>query len=107
MDASPHQSARRSWMLLGASFVTFLVSSACMQSYAVFLVAFIEEFGWTRGESTIAYSVSQLVSGVTSPLVGVLVDRLGPRRLVLFGGILLALRLFTPFGSLSCSTGSS
>jgi MFS family permease len=93
MDASPHQSARRSWMLLGASFVTFLVSSACMQSYAVFLVAFIEEFGWTRGESSIAYSVSQLVSGVTSPLVGVLVDRLGPRRLVLFGGILLALGL--------------
>jgi MFS family permease len=64
-----------------------------MQSYAVFLVAFIEEFGWTRGESSIAYSVSQLVSGVTSPLVGVLVDRLGPRRLVLFGGILLALGL--------------
>jgi MFS family permease len=93
MDASLSQSARHSWMLLGASFVTFLVSSACMQSYAVFLVAFIEEFGWTRGESSIAYSVSQLISGVTSPLVGVLVDRLGPRRLVLFGGVLLALGL--------------
>src|SRR6185295_11203367 len=66
MDASP-ESARHSWMLLGASFVTFLVSSACMQSYAVFLVAFIEEFGGTRGESSIAYSVSQLISGVTSP----------------------------------------
>jgi MFS family permease len=93
MDASLSQSARHSWMLLGASFVTFLVSSACMQSYAVFLVAFIEEFGWTRGESSIAYSVSQLISGVTSPLVGLLVDRLGPRRLVLFGGVLLALGL--------------
>jgi MFS family permease len=64
-----------------------------MQSYAVFLVAFIEEFGWTRAQSSIAYSVSQLISGVTSPLVGVLVDRLGPRRLVLFGGVLLALGL--------------
>lgn len=93
MDASPRQSTRHSWMLLGASFATFFVSSACMQSYAVFLVAFIEEFGWTRGESSIAYSVSQLISGVTSPLVGVLVDRLGPRRLVLFGGVLLALGL--------------
>ena len=32
----------------------------------------------------------RLISGATSPLVGVLVDRLGPRRLVLIGGVLLA-----------------
>jgi MFS family permease len=86
-------SARQSWVLLGASFVTFTISSACMQSYTVFLVAFIEAFGWSRGESSIAYSVSQLVAGVTSPLVGILVDRLGPRRLVLIGGVLLSLGL--------------
>jgi MFS family permease len=61
-----------------------------MHSYTVFLVAFIEAFGWSRGESSIAYSVSQLVTGATSPLVGVLVDRLGPRRLILMGGFLLA-----------------
>jgi MFS family permease len=64
-----------------------------MQSYTVFLVAFIEAFGWSRGQSSIAYSVSQLISGATSPLVGVLVDRLGPGRLVLIGGVLLALGL--------------
>jgi MFS family permease len=89
--ASP--SARNSWLLLAASFFTFTVSAAFMHSYTVFLVAFIEAFGWSRGETSIAYSVSQLVSGATSPLVGVLVDRLGPRRLVLIGGVLLALGL--------------
>ena len=46
-----------------------------------------------RGEASIAYSVSQLVTGATSPLVGVLVDRLGPRRLILMGGVLLAVGL--------------
>src|SRR5215467_2380586 len=85
--------ARNSWLLLAASFFTFTVSAACMHSYTVFLVAFIEAFGWSRGESSIAYSVSQLIGGVTSPLVGVLVDRLGPRRLVLIGSVLLALGL--------------
>src|SRR5215813_10308772 len=93
MVASPPRSSRHSWVLLGASFVTFMVSSACMQSYTVFLVAFIEAFGWSRGESSIAYSVSQMISGATSPLVGILVDRLGPRRLVLIGGCLLAVGL--------------
>src|SRR5262249_58944857 len=47
----------------------------------------------SRGESSIAYAVSQLIGGITSPLVGVLVDRLGPRKLVLIGGVLLALGL--------------
>jgi MFS family permease len=86
-------SARQSSLLLGAAFITFAVGAACMHSYTVFLIAFIEAFGWSRGESSIAYSVSQLISGATSPLVGVLVDRLGPQRLVLIGGILLALGL--------------
>jgi MFS family permease len=76
--------------LLAGAFITFAVGAACMHSYTVFLVAFIEAFGWTRAESSVAYSVSQLISGATSPLVGVLVDRLGPQRLVLIGGCLLA-----------------
>jgi MFS family permease len=37
--------------------------------------------------------VSQLIGGLTSPLVAILVDRIGPRRLVLIGGVLLALGL--------------
>ena len=80
----------RAWLLLAAAFTTFAIGAACMHSYTVFLIAFIEAFGWSRGESSVAYSVSQLVTGATSPLVGVLVDRLGPRRLILMGGFLLA-----------------
>jgi len=92
--ASPTSSTRHAWLLLAASFITFAVAGACMQSYTVFLVAFIEEFGWSRAESSLAYSTSQFINGVTSPLVGVLVDRLGPARLVLIGGVVLALGLF-------------
>jgi MFS family permease len=65
-----------------------------MHSYPVYLVAYIAEFGWSRAETSIAYSVSQLVAGVSSPLVGFLVDRLGPRRLLLLGGGLLVAGLF-------------
>ncbi|MBV9200589.1 MAG: MFS transporter [Alphaproteobacteria bacterium] len=75
--------------MLGGAFAAFTVSAAIMHSYAVFLVAFIEQFRWSRAETSIAYSVSQLVAGGSSPLVGALVDRLGPRRLLLIGGSLL------------------
>jgi MFS family permease len=79
--------------MLGGAFVTFTISAGLMHSYAVFLVAFLEDFRWSRSDVSLAYSASQLVAGVSAPLVGALVDRLGPRRLVLLGGTLLALGL--------------
>ncbi len=83
-----------SGLLLGGAFTTFTISAGLMHSYAVFLVAFLEDFRWSRAEASLAYSTSQLVAGASSPLVGALVDRLGPRRLVLLGGSLLTLGLF-------------
>src|SRR5260221_354971 len=77
------------WLMLGGAFPAFTVSAGLMHSYAVYLVAFIEEFGWSRAETSVAYSVSQLVAGLSSPFVGALVDRLGPRRLLLLGGGML------------------
>jgi MFS family permease len=90
---SANPAPRRSWPILAAAFTAFTISAAMMHSYTVFLVAFVEAFGWSRGETSIAYSVSQLVSGFSSPVVGTLVDRLGPRRLLLLGGGLLVLGL--------------
>jgi MFS family permease len=87
------------WLMLGGAFTAFTLSAGLMHSYAVYLVAFIEEFGWGRGETSIAYSVSQLVAGFSSPFVGALVDRLGPRRLLLLGGGLLILGLALSAGA--------
>ena len=64
--ASPgaaHRGARSDWLMLAGAFTAFTVSAAMMHSYTVFLVAFIEDFGWSRAETSIAYSVSQLVAG--------------------------------------------
>ena len=93
-----HATTRRpsigpAWLMLGGAFTAFTVSAGLMHSYAVYLVAFIEEFGWGRAETSVAYSVSQLVAGLSSPFVGALVDRLGPRRLLLLGGGLLVFGL--------------
>ncbi len=81
-------------MLLGGAFVTFAIAAGCIQAYPVFLVAFIDAFGWTRAEASIAFAVSQFMTGITAPVVGAMVDRLGPQRMVLIGGVLLAAGLF-------------
>ena len=90
LSRSPPRGARNSWLVLAAAFATFAISAAMMQSYTVYLVTFIEVFAWTRAQSSIPYSVSQIASGLSAPLVGALVDRLGSQRLVLLGGVLLA-----------------
>jgi MFS family permease len=89
MSATQSSPSLRSWLLLAAAFATFSIGAAFMHAYTVFLVTFVEVFGWTRAQVSIAYAVSQTVNGITSPLVGWLVDRLGTQRLVLIGGIVL------------------
>nr|WP_294526530.1 MFS transporter [uncultured Rhodopila sp.] len=83
----------RLWLLLACAFGTFSVGAGFMHSYTVFLVAFIDTFGWSRAQVSLAYSVSQIVAGLSSPVVGWLVDRLGPPRLILMGGSLLTVGL--------------
>lgn len=81
--------SRNAWLLLAAAFATFSIGAGFMHAYTVFLVTFIEAFGWTRAQVSIAYAVAQFVNGVSSPAVGWLVDRLGTRRLILIGGTVL------------------
>ena len=66
---------RQAWLALAGAFTAFTLSAAIMHSYPVYLVAFIAEFGWSRGETSIAYSVSQLVAGASSPLVGSFISK--------------------------------
>lgn len=80
---------RTAWLILIGGFLAFTLSASLMHAYTVFLLAFIEAFRWTRAESSIAYAVGQMVGGATSPIVGGMVDRLGTRKMVMLGGVLL------------------
>jgi len=81
--------AFRPWVVLGAVWVTLAISSGLYFSFPVFFVALLEEFGWSRGATSAAFSISSIVQGLLSPAVGTLVDRLGPRRVILGGTFVL------------------
>src|SRR5438552_9774082 len=70
------------WLTLGVAF-------GLMFSFSVFLVPLLEEFHWSRGVAAGAFSLSAIVQGVLSPVVGMLVDRMGPRRVMLAGAAIL------------------
>jgi MFS family permease len=76
-------------MVLGSIWVTLAIASGLYFSFPVFFVALIEEFGWSRGATAAAFSISSIVQGLLSPVVGMLVDRVGPRRVMLGGTFVL------------------
>jgi MFS family permease len=53
------------------------------------------EFGWDRGSISLAVAVSFLAFGLGAPLSGGLIDRFGPKR-VMLGGILLIVTGLVP-----------
>lgn len=81
------------WLIVAGGALSFAVSAGLMHAFTVFFVAFLDEFGWSRADASLAYALSQLVNGVSAPLVGAAVDRYGPRSLVLGGSAILAVTL--------------
>ena len=86
--------SRAEWRVLIATFVTLGLAYGFWYSYAVFLVAFLREFGWSRSVIAGAFSVLVLIHGVSGPPLGWLVERFGPRGVIATGGVLLASGLF-------------
>jgi len=70
--------------------VTLGLAYGVWYAYAVFLVALLREFGWSRTVLAGAFSLFVFVHGTASAPLGWLCDRVGPRRLVVAGGAILA-----------------
>ena len=54
-----------------------------------------EDFGWSRASISGAFSLRTEVGGIAAPLVGVLVDRLGVRRLTSIGIVVVSIGFVT------------
>ncbi|MDH7798690.1 MULTISPECIES: MFS transporter [unclassified Beijerinckia] len=90
----------RGWLLVAVCLIGISAGPAAfgIASLGLFIEVFEKQFGWSRTEVSSAASVMMICTAISMPFVGRLVDRIGPRRVLIPSIVLLGLcMLAIPF----------
>lgn len=79
------------WWLVGVSgLVMTLATVPLYHAMAIWAVALESSFGWSRTQIGFALTFTRIEGGFMGPLEGYLTDKLGPRRMILIGLLILS-----------------
>ncbi len=91
------------WRIVAAAYFGVMVSFGSMLvfSFGTFVKPLSATFGWSREAVSAAFGFAALTVAVCSPAIGILLDRYGPRRIILpcmaiFGLSFASLGFLTP-----------
>jgi MFS family permease len=71
------------WFIVSICFMTTLTSAGVRSSPSVLIHPLEAEFGWSRTLIASAISMNLLLFGIAAPISGFLLDRFGPRKVML------------------------
>jgi len=77
------------WLVAVAALVMILSIVPFFHAMTAWFVVLERHFGWNRAQLSFAFSLSRVEGGILGPLEGLLIDRLGPRRMVIIGLIIM------------------
>jgi MFS family permease len=73
------------FVVVAVTFVALLVAQAIRATPGLIMLPLEKEFGWDRASISLAVAASLITFGLGGPLGGGLVDRFGPRRVLIAG----------------------
>ncbi len=80
------------YWLIAVAFVLLLVSCGSGSFvFSLFVKPLEASLGWGRGQVMVGFTIFFVSQGLTSPLVGRIVDRHGPRRVIAVGALVMGL----------------
>jgi sugar phosphate permease len=94
MDSDRHRRPRvfYGWYIVIASlFITLYTGGVAHFGFTAVFEPIAAEFGWSYAQVSLASSLRGLEMGLLAPVIGFLVDRWGPRKMVFSGSIILCL----------------
>jgi len=86
-------STLRRYGLVALAFLHIGVGRGLHGTFGVFFVAMLDTFGWSRAVTAGAISLAIIFEGACLPFVGGLIDRIGGRKTLIGGGLVLAVGL--------------
>ena len=78
------------WLVLGSSLLGLLGGGIILYGFGAFFDPIRNEFAWSATVISMAFSFLRLENGVAAPFVGLLFDKIGPRKMVLFGTCMMS-----------------
>ncbi len=90
-SSAPLQAETSRWSQLVFGVACMVAASNIQYSWTQFVPEIQKAHGWERAAIQTAFSLFVVVQTWCTPFVGALIDRLGPRALVLFGRVLTGL----------------
>lgn len=87
---SRHSSFYYGWFVVIVGILTMSLAYGVRYSFSVIFSSLLEHFHWPRDATAAIISFQILTYGIAAPIAGILVDRIGPRRTMSIGAILLA-----------------
>lgn len=79
------------WITIIGFVMNMLASGTYWTGATVFFLPITRDLALSRSATSSAFSLARLEGGLGGPFVGYVVDRFGPRRIALFGGIMAGL----------------
>ena len=73
------------WLLAAAVLAMTVISGLSVWANGLYVKPLEQQFGWSRAEVSVGFSAGILVAGIAGPLIGVWIDRFGPRSAMLVG----------------------
>ena len=89
------------WVMVFVVFVLSGLAFGSLASISVFLKPISLDFGWSRGETSLAYTVASFSSAFFGVLWGYLADKYGTRWFGLIGAVAMSLSLYLLSGQSS------
>jgi len=81
------------WVVVGATFLTMLVTAAAMGTPGVLIVPLEHEFGWSDAQISSALALRILLYGLFGPFAAAFMNRFGVRRVIVCALALIAFGL--------------
>lgn len=83
------------WLMAACAMLTMLISNGLtLTGLSVFDVPLLKEFGFSLGALKFRDLITLVLTGAVAPFIGILIDRVGVRALLIAGSILLGLAYF-------------